>query len=157
MVYPPAQIYDLGPMEAFATGAPHRREVITKDGQTVPLWVVRMDKHWLIFSGRMKISSTWNCAYKWVPTNERFEDPCSGFKWALTGELLTYFDNPSSKWQTGLRDLNQYEATIQDGHLMVNLDKRTEGQFRAEPPPNAICQDFGEVTNCHLPAPTYAP
>jgi hypothetical protein len=157
MAYPPAQVYDLGPTDNFVVGQPAGREVMTKDGQTVPLWVVHADDRWLIFLGRMKISPSWNCAYKWVPINNRFEDPCSGFKWALTGERLTYFDNPSPTWQAGLRDLDQYAATLKDGHLMVNLDKRMAGQFRAEPPPNVICRDFGEVTNCQLSTPTHQP
>ena len=142
-LYPAIQNYDLGSIDKLSAGYPIHSHVITQNGQTVPVWVVHTTERWFVFAGRMKISEDWNCEYKWVPINNRFEDPCSGFKWALTGELLTYFSNPATDVLSGLRDLDQYAASLKSGHLMINLSQFTSGVIRTEPPPQVSCTRLG--------------
>src|SRR5574341_1979576 len=139
---PKPQVFDLGPLESFRSDGPTRKLITLNDGSTLPLWVVHAEEKWSAFRGRIRTGSAWNCEYKWVPTNHRFEDPCSGFKWALSGELLTYFDNLPPDWLVGLHDLDQYSTTIQGGHLTVDANKIIHGETHLGPPPEVRCNPF---------------
>jgi hypothetical protein len=141
MLTPPQEKFDLGAVEEFSAGQPVARYVERRDSTTLPLWVVRTEDKWLVFDRRVQIGRYWHCQYAWVAVNNRFEDPCSGFKWALTGILLSY---PFSFIHEGdyplfLHDLDQYPTTIEQGHLVINADKPVHGLVRTEKPEGIIC------------------
>ncbi|MBF8283697.1 MAG: putative Quinol-cytochrome c reductase, iron-sulfur subunit (Rieske iron-sulfur protein) [Anaerolineales bacterium] len=145
---PQPQIFDLGPIDSFRTDGPTRHLITLRDGKTIPLWSVRDGETWIVFDG---YAGPCRYQYRWVPTNHRFEDPCSGYKWAINGILLTYLPNPGK----AARDLDRYAAFVKDGHLMVNLGKRQPGTARPTQPPEVICGY--SLFSCQLRAPTPAP
>jgi hypothetical protein len=61
------------------------------------------DRGWLAFDTRAPGASR-DCAVRWVPEGEAFEDPCSGERYPADGE--------------GLR---QYPVDVEDGRLTVDL------------------------------------
>jgi hypothetical protein len=61
------------------------------------------DRGWLAFDTRAPGASR-DCAVRWVPEDEAFEDPCTGDRYPPDGE--------------GLR---QYPVTLDDGRLRVDL------------------------------------
>ena len=61
------------------------------------------DRGWVAFDTRPPGASR-DCAVRWVPDDEAFEDPCSGDRYPASGE--------------GLR---QYPVTVDDGRLRVDL------------------------------------
>jgi hypothetical protein len=131
---PRPQVFDLGPTDGFVINQPSYQGVIARNGNTTSLVIVRLADQVLVFD---RYAGSCHYRYVWVPTNNRFEDPCSGYKWAINGTLLSYppeFSPPS-------RDLDQYETFVHDGHLFVNLDKKQTGQIRAEQPPEVICSN----------------
>lgn len=136
---PPLQIIDLGAVEQFKPGAPHARYVELSDGASLPLWVTLVDGEWYVFNGRARLGRYWNCHYRWVPVNDRFEDPCSGFKWALTGELLTYPFPPGRYDPLFSHDLDRYPAMVENDRLRVNLSRLIPGMIRSERPPDLVC------------------
>jgi hypothetical protein len=139
MLTPPSEIFDLGPIDELRADGPMARYLERRDGTTLPLWVVRAEDKWLVFNRRVQVGRYWHCQYIWVPVNNRFEDPCSGFKWTLTGVLLSYpFGTPHDD-PLFMHDLDQYPATIAQGHLFINADKPVHGLVRTEKPEGIIC------------------
>lgn len=63
------------------------------------------------------------CRYSWTPANQRFEDPCSGDKWELNGQLNVAAS--SELWSN--RDLDQYGLTVTDGSIFVQTHQIIEG------------------------------
>jgi hypothetical protein len=61
------------------------------------------DRGWLAFDTRAPGAAR-DCAVRWVPEDESFEDPCSGRRYPPSGE--------------GLR---QYPVDVRDGRLTVDL------------------------------------
>jgi hypothetical protein len=61
------------------------------------------DRGWVAFDTRPPGASR-DCAVRWVPEDEAFEDPCTGDRYPPNGE--------------GLR---QYPVTIDDGRVGVDL------------------------------------
>jgi len=137
---PTPEKFDLGAVEEFGAD-PAPRYAKNNTGQTILLWVKHVDNEWYVFDAH----AGWNCLYKWVPTNNRFEDPCSGYKWSNTGRLLTYFHKPPPTQAQQLRDLDQYAMFIEAGHLWVKLDQMLRGEQRAEPLPAMQCHSYTYV------------
>ena len=68
------------------------------------------------------VSPLSGCGVIWVPINRRFEDPCSGAKWCLDGEIA----DRRFKKATSLRD---YEIDVRsDGQILLYPLKRTSGE-----------------------------
>jgi hypothetical protein len=67
-------------------------------------------------------NGVWNCLVKWVPTNGRFEDPCSGAKFTLTGEWL---DNCCAPPAVDHRGLGHYAVSVSDDQVWVALGPPT--------------------------------
>ncbi|MBK8430544.1 MAG: hypothetical protein IPL28_04330 [Chloroflexi bacterium] len=57
------------------------------------------------------------CIYPWNSATGRFEDPCTGDKWSLTGEVLEQHSPPH--WNLGKLEPLTYEVTA-DGRLLVH-------------------------------------
>jgi hypothetical protein len=66
------------------------------------------------------------CYYAWVEANGRFEDPCSGSKFTLDGQLIV---SPAP------RNLDQYILTVKNGRLFIDPAHLIPGET-AEP----LCQ-----------------
>jgi hypothetical protein len=102
------------------------RQILLKEG--LPVWVVRTEEALYIFDAhapyydRHPHSISNRCYYAWNEATGRFEDPCSGEKWALTGERIKedYIHEWSS--QTRLDEL-VHEVTA-DGRILVSADSR---------------------------------
>lgn len=97
------------------------RLILLKEG--LPVWVVRTDEILYIFDAHAPYydnNPDFNrCLYPWNGATGRFEDPCSGEKWALTGERIKeeYIHEWSSQTQL---DQLLYEVT-EDGRILVSL------------------------------------
>lgn len=85
------------------------------------IWVVNTGKELIMFNRRTP--HVWGCMYKWVTSNKRFEDPCSGAKFSLMGTLI---DGP------GMRSLDRYAYRIVGGKIQVETWRILEGAPRSE-------------------------
>lgn len=146
----PPLLFDLGPVDGFPADRPTPRYITLESGETTSLWVVRDGDRMLVFDGRARAGRNSNCRYRWVPVNNRFEDPCSGFKWTMAGEQLTYLFWPDKKRVSYLHDLDQYPTVVEGGRLRVNLGRRVFGESNAEPPPHIHCDLYlSGYVDCH--------
>jgi hypothetical protein len=59
-----------------------------------------------------------SCAERvvWVPTNKRFEGPCTGNKFALDGKWISSFNNPR-------RGLDSFPLEVRDGEIWIDLNQ----------------------------------
>ncbi|MDW8325029.1 MAG: hypothetical protein RMK99_00560 [Anaerolineales bacterium] len=88
------------------------------------LYLVNTGEEFIVLNPRFTIGN-WDCFVAWIPSNKRFEDPCSGAKHTLTGKWieqgLQYFqfrDLPP-------KDLTRYPLTIRFDELWVDLRAAT--------------------------------
>ena len=110
---PPAERETLGPLDAFPPGSePHL--IITEAGR---YYVVNDGEQIVVFDGRTTNTRT-RCHLIWVRSNERFEDPCWGTKFTLSGEFI---EGPAR------RHLDRYGYELRDGELVVNRWALTPG------------------------------
>ncbi len=143
-VLPAPQIFDLGEIDDFPLNAPQYQGVTGSNGNTISLVIVRLPDKVVAFN---RYAGPCHYKYVWVPTNNRFEDPCSGYKWTITGMLLLYSPKPSSAWTP--HDIDQYAVSIRQGHLFINLDQKLPGQLRTEQPVEVVCP-AGQLFSCQL-------
>ncbi|NIU59013.1 MAG: hypothetical protein GWN67_22295 [Phycisphaerae bacterium] len=88
------------------------------------LFIVRTETGWLAFNHRTPYEmSVGRCLFVWTEANGRFEDPCSGSKFSLTGQLI---ERPAAQ------NLDQYPITEISGELFVDLTTLIPGE-PAEP------------------------
>lgn len=59
------------------------------------LYLVNTGAEFIVLNPRFAIGN-WDCFVAWIPSNKRFEDPCSGAKHTLTGEWIEQGRNTSS-------------------------------------------------------------
>jgi len=86
----------------------------------IPIWLVNTGNEIFAFSKRTPDPEPWDCNYAWTLANGRFEDPCSGSKFALDGTLL---EGPAT------RSLDRYEVTVlRNGRIHVSFDELILGQ-----------------------------
>jgi hypothetical protein len=135
MVLQPEWI-DLGAIDQLKQETPTQHTAILRDRTTLSVWVVHTEDRWIIFDGRTPMGPdttfTSHCLYQWQPVTHRFEDPCSGYKFSLTGE----FADPYAQF-VGRRvlNLNQYLPDIRDGHLFVDANRVIHAEPYVEPGP----------------------
>lgn len=74
-------------------------------------FVVNVGGQLIVFDNRLYSGDVLRpgCRWRWVPTNDRFEDPCYGSKYSLLGEHLS--GSP--------HDMRQYPYTIRDEQIWV--------------------------------------
>lgn len=89
-------------------------------GDAVYLFIVNTGQEFIAFDARSTTTEE-RCRVKWVPINERFEDPCCGSKFTLDG---TYIEGPA------VRNLDRYPVTIRGEQVWVNLSQPMLGDSR---------------------------
>ena len=84
------------------------------------LWLVNFDGELLAFNPRLvTFQGRRRCDVVWVPTNRRFEDPCSGAKLGLDGRWL----DPSVAVQAAdePHHLERYRVEVREGEIWIDL------------------------------------
>ncbi len=115
LAMPPAVWVDLGPIEQLPREGPTPRVFTLSDGTNVSVWVVRDRSGWLVFDGTTPFGT--HCQYQWQPVTGRFEDPCSGAKFSITGEFLDMYDAFAGQI---VQNLDRYAVKVEDGDLFMN-------------------------------------
>ncbi len=115
LVTPPAVWVDLGATDQLPREEPVPRAFTLSDGMNVSVWVVYSRGQWVVFDGTTPLGT--HCRYQWEPVTGRFEDPCSGAKFSITGEFLDAY--AAFAGQT-VRNLDRYATKVEDGELMMN-------------------------------------
>jgi len=88
--------------------------------EETPLFIVRTETGWLALERHTPYEmSVGRCLFVWAEANGRFEDPCSGSKFSLTGQLL---EGPATQ------NLDQYPITEKSGELFVDLTALIPGE-----------------------------
>jgi cytochrome b6-f complex iron-sulfur subunit len=98
----------LGELSAFPPSA--EPYIVRHEGQQL-FYVVNTGDELIIFDWRVTTSSGGlTCRVNWITDEGRFEDPCWGSKFTLTG---AHFDGPP-------RLMRQYAYKIEGGQVLVN-------------------------------------
>jgi len=84
-------------------------------------FLVRTDDLTQLIEPIVVASGYGQCALKWVPVNNRFEDPCWGSKFDLQGQWLS---GPP-------RRVYVHPAEIEDGRIWVNWSEALFDTYRA--------------------------
>ena len=95
------------------------------------LFVVNTGTDLVVLDPRFHSSNDiYNCDVKWVPTNGRFEDPCSGAKFAPTGEWLDVWYLTKVMEQRGL---SHYPVEVRGDELWLTAKVPIPGELAATP------------------------
>lgn len=133
MVLQPEWI-DLGTIDQLKQETPTQHTAILRDRTTLSVWVVYTPDKWLVFDGRTPMGPdttfTSHCLYQWQPVTLRFEDPCSGYKFSLTGEFVDPYSQFAGR---RVEDLAQYSPSLRDGHLFVDANRVIHVEPYVEP------------------------
>jgi len=70
------------------------------------------------------MNPAWRCQVVWVPTNTRYEDPCSGAKFDLDGSWLSTAYVPA---ELEPRGLERWAVQVRNGEVWVNRALVTPG------------------------------
>ena len=107
----------LGPQTAFLPDQPVH---LALDSRT-DVFVVNLDGQLIAWDANSPVTGFTRCYYKWVPTNHRFEDPCSGDKWCLDGAVADNRITPA-------RTLDRYKLDVDgDGSVWLHPDQIISG------------------------------
>ena len=90
------------------------------DTDRARLFVVNSGQELIVLDGRSTTTNT-RCTLKWVPVNQRFEDPCCGSKFTLDGTYIT---------GRAVRNMDRYAVKIENGQVWVELSRSTPGAPR---------------------------
>ena len=89
--------------------------------RSIQAWLVNTGEEILIFAPYTPFDKL-RCDYKWIPSTLRFEDPCSGSKFTLTG---VWIEGPAS------RNLDTYPYHIDaDGFVRKEIWETIRGAPR---------------------------
>jgi hypothetical protein len=91
----------LGAQSLFPVDRPETRAV----DPGIHVFVVNLRGQLFAWDMNAPVEKGTRCFYKWVPTNHRFEDPCSGDKWCLDGTVADDRNGPA-------RTLDSYRLTV---------------------------------------------
>lgn len=84
--------------------------------EDVAVYVVNTGDDLLVLDA---ISPRTQCYLKWVPRKSRFEDPCCGGKFTLTGDYIE---------GAAIRTMDRYDYRVADGDLLVSPWWHVEGE-----------------------------
>ncbi len=90
--------------------------LVPRGSDRVSIWLYYANGKWLAFDGRVPFGS--RCFYEWTPLTRRFEDPCSGARFARTGEYLDIYTYLVGK---PVQNLDQYPVEIRGNHLYADI------------------------------------
>ena len=106
----------LGPLRDLPTHQPEYRPL----ADNVAVYAVNLDGTPVAWDARAPVTGN-RCRYRWVPTNNRFEDPCSGNKWCLDGTVADDRYGP-------VRTLDRYEVEVdRDGQVWLRPGRQATG------------------------------
>ncbi len=106
--YPRPEVVSLGPLSQFPPQSPPYAPYVVRTDKAT-LYIINIGTDLIVLDGR---STTENrCNVKWVPTNDRYEDPCCGSKFTLEGVYIT---------GRATRDLDRYGYTIKNDEVWTS-------------------------------------
>ena len=109
----------LGAQAEFAVDKPQARAL----DPGIHLFVVNLRGQVIAWDAKAPVTKGTRCNYKWVPTNNRFEDPCSGSKWCLDGTVADDRYGP-------VRTLDQYRIKVDgSGNVWLYPGQKIQGQL----------------------------
>lgn len=76
------------------------------------LWLVNTGANITVFSGKTPHQT--NHPIEWVPVTQRFEDPLTGSKFTLNGQMIK---GPV------IRNMDKYEVSLKNGRIVVDTSK----------------------------------
>jgi hypothetical protein len=114
---PRERLLPLGLESSFPLDQPQPRAL----ERGIRVFVVNLNGQLIAWDAQAPVSRGTRCFYKWVPTNHRFEDPCSGSKWCLDGTVADDRYGP-------VRTLDQFRLTVdRAGNVWLDPDKKLLG------------------------------
>lgn len=117
---------DLGRVDELKHDVPTERTTTRRDKSTLTVWVVYTPEQWLVFDGLTPFgpgnpgSFSSHCVYQWEWVTQRFEDPCTGYKFSLTGAFVDPYGQFAGR---PVQDLDRYAPSIRDGHLFIDANR----------------------------------
>jgi len=134
-VIPRPEWIDLGTVTELQSDVPITRVITRYDGASLSVWIVHVDNKWLVFDGHVPFGA--RCNYQWQTITGRFEDPCSGARFARTGEYLDIYTYLRG---TQVQNLDQYVASIRDNHISIDASQLIHAEpFTARAPTPECC------------------
>lgn len=109
------QWIDLGSTGDVKPDQPVSHTSTLRDGSTLRVWVVYTRNRWFVFDGHTPVGT--DCLYQWEPVTGRFEDPCSGAKFSLTGKFVDPYGGFAGK---SVQNLNQYPVSVRDNRVLID-------------------------------------
>lgn len=125
MFQPRADWHTLGTLAELDSETPQVSHLIANDEHRVSVWLSFANGQWFAFDGITPDPYNTHCFYMWQPVTDRFEDPCTGMKYARTGEFIneSYYAR-----DVIAQDLTRYPILIENDTLAVNLADRIAGR-----------------------------
>ena len=114
---------DLGTIPEVRGEPPILRVVSRRDMSILHVWVVYARNEWFVFDGLTPFDT--ECYYAWQVVTGRFEDPCAGAKFSLSGEFVDPYGGFAGK---SVQNLNQYPVSLRDGHVFVDANRVIHAQ-----------------------------
>jgi hypothetical protein len=102
---------------------PRSQPYLVRDTVGPDFWLVNLGPEIRAF--KPVSPDNWHCRFTWADYSHRFEDPCSGSKFALDGQ---YMDGPA------FRNLDQHPVTIRDEQIQVDLSRVILGEVIEQHP-----------------------
>ena len=129
----------LGTQAEFPVDKPQARAL----DPGIHVFVVNLHGQLIAWDSKAPVTKGTRCNYKWVPTNHRFEDPCSGNKWCLDGTVADDRYGP-------VRTLDQYRVEVDsNGNVWLHPDQIVLGTPAPENTPGPRIQDgVGAYYDC---------
>jgi hypothetical protein len=130
---PREQLLPLGPQTNFPIDEPEYRAVDTQ----IHIFVINLHGELIAWDASAAVDQPCSLI-KWVPTNNRFEDPCTAGKWCLDGAVADSWISPGS----AIRTLDRFRLEVdRDGNVWLNPDQKIQGQ----PVPTAVSHDLETI------------
>ncbi len=126
---------DLGTVTDLQSDVPITRMITRQDGTELVIWVVHTENKWLAFDGRVPFGA--HCNYQWQTITARFEDLCSGARFARTGEYLDIYTYLRG---TQVQNFDQYVVSIRDNRVYIDASRLNHAKpFTARAPTPECC------------------
>ena len=127
---------DLGAVDGLNRDVPTVHTITRRDKTVLTVWVVYTLDKWLVFDGLTPFgpgapgSFSSHCLYQWQPVTHRFEDPCTGYKFSLTGAFVDPYGQFVGR---RVQNLDQYSSSSRDSHLFIDANRVIHADPYIEP------------------------
>lgn len=136
MFAPRSDWHELGTEQELSGTTPTLHFLVAEDGTRINVWLVNVNGTWRAFDGTTPDSFNTHCRYAYQNVTGRFEDPCTGFKYSLSGE---YIDESYYLHDLAVQDLGEYTVSVVNDKISVDLSQYHKGRsWRANSPPTLL-------------------